>query len=94
MVKTWKHERGQDTRENRETVRHDAGGIFGLNATRRSAMHRSKLDVGGADAGAGGKSIRSGRVGADASSSSDSSAMAHSTGPSGAGSGSICFANK
>ena len=68
--------------------------------TRRSAMHLSKLDIGGADAGAGGMSISSGSGGADASgigassSSSDASPMLHSTGCSGAGSGSICFANK
>ena len=62
--------------------------------TRRTAMHRSKLNIAGADAGAGGMSISSGSGGADASrSSSDSSAMVHSTGCSGAGSGSICFAN-
>ena len=64
---------------------------------RRSAMHRSKLDIGGADAGAGGMSISSGSSGASgmgaSSSSSDASAMAQPTGSSGAGSGSICLAN-
>ena len=52
--------------------------------TRRSAMHRSKLDIGGEDAGAGGMSVSSGSSGASgmgaSSSSSDASAMAHSTG--------------
>ena len=61
-------------------------------------MHRSKLDIGGADAGAGGMSIISGSGGASgigaSSSSSDASDMAHSTGSLGAGSGSTCFANK
>ena len=52
-------------------------------------MQRSKLDIGRADAGAGGMSIRSG-MGAS-SSSSDASAMAQSTGSSGAGSGSMCL---
>ena len=52
-------------------------------------MHRSKFDIGGADAGAGGMSIKSG-MGAS-SSSSDASAMAQSTGSSGAGSGSMCL---
>ena len=56
-------------------------------------MHRSELDIGGADAGAGGMSISSGSSGASgmgaSSTSSDASAMAHSTGSSGAGSGSI-----
>ena len=53
--------------------------------TRRSAMHRSKLDIGGADAGAGGMLISSHAGGAGASdmgassSSSDASAMAQST---------------
>ena len=32
--------------------------------TRRRAMHRSKFDIGGADAGAGGMSISSGSGGA------------------------------
>ena len=45
-------------------------------------MHRSKLGSGGASG-----------IGAS-SSSSDGSVMAHSTGSLGAGSGSICFANK
>ena len=60
-------------------------------------MHRSKRDIGGADAGAGGMSIGSGSSGASgmgaSSSSSYASAMAQSTGSSGAGSGSICLAN-
>ena len=62
---------------------------------RRSAMHRSKFDIGRADAGAGGMSISSGLTGAPgtgaSSSSSDASAVAHSTGSSGAGSGSTCL---
>ena len=51
--------------------------------TRRSAMDRSKLDIGGADARAGGTSISASSRGAGAlgmgasSSSSDTSAMAH-----------------
>ena len=68
--------------------------------TRRSAMHRAKLHVGGADAGAGGMSSSSGSVYAGASgvgassSSSDASAMPASTSRR-AGSGSIFFfANK
>ena len=61
-----------------------------LVATRRRAMQCSKLDIGGADAGAGGMSIRSG-MGAS-SSSSDAFSMAQSTGSSGAGSGSMCLA--
>ena len=62
-----------------------------LVATRRRAMQRSKLDIGRADTGAGGMSIRSG-MGAS-SSSSDASAMAQSTGSLriGAGSGSMCI---
>ena len=58
-------------------------------------MHRSRLDMRGADAGAGGMSISSGSGGASgmgASSSSVASAMAQSTGSSGAGSGSTCLA--
>ena len=51
-------------------------------------MQCSKLDIGRADAGAGGMSIRSG-MGAS-SSSSDAFSMAQSTGSSGAGSGSMC----
>ena len=58
-------------------------------------MHRSKFDIRGADAGAGGMSIRSGSGGASgmgaSSSSSDASAMAQSTGSSGVGSGSMCM---
>ena len=60
-------------------------------------MHRSVLDIGGADAGAGGMSISSGSSGASgmdtSSSSSDASAMAQSTGSAGAGSGTISLAN-
>ena len=52
-------------------------------------MQRSKLDIGRADARAGGMSIRSG-MGAS-SSSSDASAIAQSTWSSGAGSGSMCL---
>ena len=58
-------------------------------------MHRSKLDIRCADAGAGGMSMISGSGGASgmgASSSSDASVMAQSTGSSGAGSGSMCLA--
>ena len=56
-------------------------------------MHRSKLDIGGADAGANSMSISSGSSasacsGVPSSSSSDSSAMAHTGGPS----GSMCLA--
>ena len=66
--------------------------------TRRRAMHRSRLDMRGADAGAGGMSISSGSgsgggasgMGAS-SSSSVASAMAQSTGSSGAGSGTMCL---
>ena len=59
--------------------------------TRRRAMHRSRLDMRGADAGAGGMSISSGSgSGGGASgmgaSSSSSEAMAQSTRSSGAGS--------
>ena len=58
-------------------------------------MHRSKFDIRGADAGAGGMSISSGTGGASgmgaSSSSSDASAMAQSTGSSGAGSGTMCL---
>ena len=58
-------------------------------------MHRSKFDIGGADAGAGGMSMISGSGGASgmgaSSSSSDAFAMAQSTGSSGAGSGSMCL---
>ena len=58
-------------------------------------MQRSKFDIGGADAGAGGMSMISGSGGASgmgaSSSSSDASAMAQSTGSSGAGSGSMCL---
>ena len=60
-------------------------------------MHRSRLDMRGADAGAGGMSISSGSgsgggaSGMGASSSSDSSAMAHIGGPSSAGSGTMCL---
>ena len=58
-------------------------------------MQRSKLDIGGADAGAGGMPITSGSSGASglgaSSSSSDASAMAQSTRSSGAGSGSVCL---
>ena len=56
--------------------------------TRRNAMHRSKLDIGGADAEAGGLSISSssGDAGASSTGASTPSARAHS------GSGSICFA--
>ena len=50
-------------------------------------MHRSKLDNGGADAGAGGMSITSGSGGASLS-PSEASAMAQSTGSSRADSGS------
>ena len=59
-------------------------------------MHRSRLDMRGSDAGAGGMSISSGSGGASgigASSSSDASAMAQSTGSSGAGSSSMCLAH-
>ena len=113
MVRTWKHERGQDTRHNRyvrqqrETPGYDPGGNFFGGAqrgpepyTRRSAMHRSELDIGGPHAAIGGMSISTGSGGAGASgmgassSSSDASAVVHSTRSSGAGSGSICFANK
>ena len=63
--------------------------------TRRRAMQRSKLDIGRADAGAGGMSMTSGSGGASgmgaSSSSSEASAMAHSTGSSGASSGSMCL---
>ena len=65
-----------------------------------TAMHRSKLDIGGADAGTGGMSISSssGDAGASgmgaSSASSDASVMGHSTGSAGAGSGSMRFANK
>ena len=59
-------------------------------------MQRSKFDIVGADAGAGGMSISSGSGGASgmgaSSSSSDASAMALSTGSSGAGSGSMFLA--
>ena len=59
-------------------------------------MQRSKLVMGGADAGAGGMSISSGSGGASgmgaSSSPSVASAMAQSTGSSGAGSGSMCLA--
>ena len=58
-------------------------------------MQRSKFDIRGADAGAGGMSISSGSGGASdmgaSSSSSDPSAMAQSTGSSGAGSASMCL---
>ena len=58
-------------------------------------MHRSKFDIGGADAGAGGMSITSGSGGASgmgaSSSLSEASAMAHPTGSSVAGSGSMCL---
>ena len=61
-------------------------------------MHRSKFDMRGADAGAGGMSITSGSgsgggaSGMGASSSlSVASAMAQSTGSSGAGSGTMCL---
>ena len=58
-------------------------------------MQRSKFDIRGADARAGGMSISSGSGGASgvgaSSSSSVASAMAHSTGSSGAGSGSMCL---
>ena len=64
----------------------------------RGAMQRSKFDIGGADAGAGGMSISSGSGGSGdvsgmgaSSSSSDASAMAQSTGSSGASSGSMCL---
>ena len=50
-------------------------------------MQRSKLDIGRADAGAGGMSIRSGR--GASSSSSDASTVAQCTGSSGTGSGSM-----
>ena len=62
----------------------------------RSATHRSKFDIGRADAGVGGMSISSGSGGASgmgaSSSSSDSSAVAQSTESLGVGSGSICLA--
>ena len=54
-------------------------------------MHRSKPDIRGADAGAGGSSGASG-MGAS-SSSTDASAIAHSTGSARARSHSICLAN-
>ena len=109
MVGTWKRKREQDTRDIRHvrqqkvTVRCDAGGDFFRPQhgpalfKRRSAMHRSKLDIGGADARAGGMSINSGSGGAGASgmgassSSYNVSAMAHSLGSSGAGSSSVRF---
>ena len=60
-------------------------------------MQRSKLDMGGADAGAGGMSISSSSGGASgmgaSSSSSAASAMAQSTGSSRAGSGSTHVEN-
>ena len=98
MVRTWK--RGADNRhvrQQRETLRCDAGGnLLGRQRgpapyTRRSAMHSSKLDIGGADAAARGMAISSGSSasacgGVPSSSSSDSSAMAHTGGPSSAGS--------
>ena len=61
-------------------------------------MHRSKLDIRGADAAARGMAISPGSGGADASgmgassSSSDASAMAHTGKPSSAGSGVMCLA--
>ena len=58
-------------------------------------MQRSKLVMGGADAGAGGMSISSSSAGASGKGASSSpyvaSAMAQSTGSSGAGSGSMCL---
>ena len=90
----------RDTRERRRDVRQVAFFCFQRGPApynRRSAMHRSKLDIGGADAGAGGMSIGSDSGGASgmsaSSSSSDASAVVHSTGSSGAGSCSICLAN-
>ena len=60
-------------------------------------MHLSKLDIGGADAGAGGMSMISGSSGASGMgasfSSSDASAVAQSRGSGGAGSGTISLAN-
>ena len=73
---------------------------FRLTLPGSTAMHRSKLEIGGADAGTGGMSISSssGDAGASgmgaSSASSDASVMGHSTGSAGAGSGSIRFANK
>ena len=58
-------------------------------------MHRSMVDILGADARAGAMSISSGSGGASgmgaSSSSSDASAMVQSMGSSGAGSGSMCL---
>ena len=58
-------------------------------------MHRSKCDIGRADAKAGGTSMISGSGGAcgmgASTSPSEASAMAQSTGSSGAGSGSMCL---
>ena len=106
VVKTWRLKRGRNSQDNRhvrqqrETLKCDAGGNFGRTQRspapfiRRSAMHRSKLHIRSVDAGAGRMSIISssgggGASGMSASSSSSTySARAHSTRSSGAGSGS------
>ena len=101
-TQAWARHTGEPTRE---TTERDAEmmqvAIFGGTQrgpalyTRRIVMHRSKLDIRGAETGAEGMSISSGSGGASdmgaSSSSSDASAMAHSTGSSGGGSGSMCL---
>ena len=70
VLRTWTHGTTV-TWDNRETVTYDAGVNFcwvqrgPAPYTKRSAMHRSKLDMGGADAGAGGMSISSRSGGTD-----------------------------
>ena len=105
-TRAWAGRMGQPKRgtTERETLRCDAGG----NCWRRQrgpAPYQAQCDaplpsIRGAEAGAGSMSFSSGSGGAGASgmgassSSSDASAMAHSTGSSGASSGSICLATR
>ena len=92
-METWRRKRGPDTRDNqhvreqRDTLRCDAGGNFRRRQRGPAPyMHRFKLDIGGADAGAGGMATSSGSGGAGASgigassASTDSSAVARPQG--------------
>ena len=79
-VRTWKHERGQDSRDNRHARQQTDAEMISA-----EHLHHSKLDVGGADARVGGMSISSGSGGAGARVVFVASATANSTGVFGSG---------